>query len=48
MKKKSKKQYYRLITLKVGFWEDKQNWQTFSQTHQKKKKREREESNQQN
>ena len=26
MKKKSKKQYYRLITLKVGFWEDKQNW----------------------
>ena len=26
-------------------WEDKQNWQTFSQTHQDKK---REESNQQN
>ena len=32
-------------TLKLVLWEDKQNWQTFGQTHQEK---EREESTQQN
>ena len=24
------------MNLKVGFWKDKQNWKTFSETHQEK------------
>ena len=27
------------MKLKAGFWNDKQHWQTFSQTHQEKKKK---------
>ena len=38
MKKKWKKQYYRKLTLKVCFWEDKQNWQTFHQPQEKKRR----------